>query len=199
MFEHLHNLRRAFNHLVKQHEEKKLFEERVDLLMDAINKKDGQTVTALFGDLAGSFLLTTSVYNDLLKAAINTDDVGIFSTVLGNSKPDYWFESKQSFDVPLVVTRQEHILYVAIEAGSKAIALSLVKNKAVSIDKSGETDTASAWNDSVKRYDPPILLANRKHMDEVVAVLEQRISEEAAAKAKQNKPKGGVVGGVTGE
>ena len=186
----LNPVSKYFNDRTKRREEEESFFKNQNLLIEAIESKDSQAVSSLFDEIKDSPLLTTHAYDLLLRAAIRTDDVAIFSTLLSaKSSPDYWF-NRPSQDMGYAYS--EHILYAAIKADSKDIALFLARNKDVSVDTSGMTiqsygvgKKSTTFTTKVTPYPAPLDLAEQKGMNRVAAVLAARMSREYSARARQ--------------
>jgi hypothetical protein len=182
-----------FNNCAEQWGEKERFDSGVTALIDAIRKSDSQSVTVLFNGVKESALFTHRISDRLLRESFRTDDKAVFSILFSaEADPNYWFEKDPSSGVGHItnIYRKEHILHAAIEAESRAIALSLAKNKKVAIGDSGEKwieypDAPSL----VTAFTPPLEFAEEKRMYAVAEVLAKRTAAEYSLRARQDKMK----------
>lgn len=177
-----------FNSRAEKREEQKLFDSKIDALVEAILAGGNRAVATIFDDIKVSPLFTHDVSDLLLRESLRIDNVAIFSILMSTqTDPNYWFKTSSSYspfryDV-------EHILHAAIAGGNESLALLLAKDEKISIDASGyEWTSYIATN-----YSPPLEFAEEKGMYAVAEVLGKRIAREydlraCEAKAKQSSP-----------
>ena len=173
--------------------------EQRSALTQAIADKNPAQIGEVLAATEKADVLISHQYRSLLREAIKTNDVATFDSVhnlSGAASPNYTFYDFS----PLVPEGPHHssrtpLLSAAIDQGADAIALHLAQNPQTDIQAQASSTTStyhsggmfgSGNTEHKTKVDPiPRLLAEKKGMNEVAAVLAQREAADLTAKAAQ--------------
>jgi hypothetical protein len=189
------SVQKYFKDRAQKKEENKLFRARLKELIDAIRLNDDKAVSTLFEQVKSSPLYTSSPTIDLpssytadvlLREAINTDNLKIFSIIFGaQGNRNCWLGRT---DRTINHHYKENILHAALNAGSRSIALALAANEAVDIRHSGGsfyTSRVTGEKFDQVTFPSPLKLAEEKGLKEIAATLSERMAEEHLSSARR--------------
>lgn len=185
------SIRKLFADRSARKAEGKLFASKLAVVTDAVRTGDNKTFAAVFPAVKDSALFEDYKARNLLLEALNKDNVLVFNAILST------FEDKNiSFNRTVwsggyragnpVIIETEHILGLALRTGSENVALALIRNKQVAVDKSGQSEfyAAAFTPATITPFATPLELAREKGLKRAEASLIRRL----AAPKQQPRP-----------